>query len=117
MANGRGFASAASSPLAMFPFSAPAIGQLLYLALSRGRAFDADALALDLIETAVVRRRASHAGNLVRFVLLPGQRHDGVGAMPLIADVGFAGSSPTRRSTVTPSAPSWTSETRSPLSL
>lgn len=50
MANGRGLAAAASSPLAMFLFSAPAIGQLLYLALSRVRELDADALALDLID-------------------------------------------------------------------
>jgi transposase len=28
-------------------------------------------------------------GNLVRFVLLPGQRHDSVGVMPLIADLDF----------------------------
>jgi transposase len=29
-------------------------------------------------------------GNLVRFVLLPGQRHDSVGVAPLIADIAFA---------------------------
>ena len=29
-------------------------------------------------------------GNLVRFVLLPGQRHDSVGAAPLIQDLDFA---------------------------
>jgi len=29
-------------------------------------------------------------GNLVRFVLLPGQRHDSVGVKPLIADIDFA---------------------------
>lgn len=29
-------------------------------------------------------------GNLVRFVLLPGRRHDSVGAMPLIGDLDFA---------------------------
>lgn len=29
-------------------------------------------------------------GNLVRFVLLPGQRHDSVGVEPLITDVEFA---------------------------
>jgi transposase len=28
-------------------------------------------------------------GNLVRFVLLPGQRHDSVGVMPLIAGIDF----------------------------
>ena len=28
-------------------------------------------------------------GNLVRFVLLPGQRHDGVGVAPLIAGIDF----------------------------
>jgi transposase len=28
-------------------------------------------------------------GNLVRFVLLPGQRHDSVGVMPLIAAIDF----------------------------
>lgn len=28
-------------------------------------------------------------GNLVRFVLLPGQRHDSIGVPPLIADVAF----------------------------
>jgi transposase len=30
-------------------------------------------------------------GNLVRFVLLPGQRHDTVGVPPLIKDVAFGG--------------------------
>jgi transposase len=30
-------------------------------------------------------------GNLVRFVLLPGQRHDTVGVAPLITDVAFEG--------------------------
>ena len=30
-------------------------------------------------------------GNLVRFVLLPGQRHDSVGVAPLIEDVEFDG--------------------------
>jgi transposase len=30
-------------------------------------------------------------GNLVRFVLLPGQRHDTVGVAPLIADIEFDG--------------------------
>jgi heat shock protein HtpX len=34
----------------MFLSSAPAIGQLLYLALSRVRELDADALALELID-------------------------------------------------------------------
>jgi heat shock protein HtpX len=34
----------------LFLFSAPAVGQLLYLTLSRVREFDADALALDLID-------------------------------------------------------------------
>lgn len=29
-------------------------------------------------------------GNLVRFVLLPGQRHDSVGVAPLIGDIDFA---------------------------
>jgi transposase len=29
-------------------------------------------------------------GNLVRFVLLPGQRHDSVGVKPLIGDLDFA---------------------------
>ena len=29
-------------------------------------------------------------GNLVRFVLLPGQRHDTLGVAPLIADIAFA---------------------------
>jgi transposase len=29
-------------------------------------------------------------GNLVRFVLFPGQRHDSIGVEPLIADVEFA---------------------------
>jgi transposase len=29
-------------------------------------------------------------GNLVRFVLLPGQRHDGVGVDPLLKDIDFA---------------------------
>jgi heat shock protein HtpX len=39
-----------STPLATFLFSAPALGQLLYLALSRVRELDADALALELID-------------------------------------------------------------------
>ncbi len=30
-------------------------------------------------------------GNLVRFVLLPGQRHDTVGVSPLIKDIAFDG--------------------------
>jgi transposase len=30
-------------------------------------------------------------GNLVRFVLLPGQRHDTIGVAPLIKDVEFGG--------------------------
>ncbi len=30
-------------------------------------------------------------GNLVRFVLLPGQRHDTVGVAPLIRDIEFGG--------------------------
>jgi transposase len=29
-------------------------------------------------------------GNLVRFLLLPGQRHDSVGAAPLLQDIDFA---------------------------
>jgi len=29
-------------------------------------------------------------GNLVRFVLLPGQRHDSIGVEPLISDLDFA---------------------------
>ncbi len=29
-------------------------------------------------------------GNLVRFLLLPGQRHDSLGVAPLIADIDFA---------------------------
>jgi transposase len=29
-------------------------------------------------------------GNLVRFILLPGQRHDSVGVAPLITDIEFA---------------------------
>src|SRR5262249_8910926 len=29
-------------------------------------------------------------GNLVRFILLPGQRHDSVGVGPLITDIAFA---------------------------
>jgi hypothetical protein len=29
-------------------------------------------------------------GNLVRFVLLPGQRHDAIGVAPLIEDIEFA---------------------------
>jgi heat shock protein HtpX len=48
---GHGFGTAASdAALAMFLASAPAIGQLLYLALSRVRELDADALALELID-------------------------------------------------------------------
>ena len=37
-------------------------------------------------------------GNLVRFVLLPGQRHDTVGVAPLIEDVEFDGVIAERRS-------------------
>ena len=33
---------------------------------------------------------ADALGNLVRFVLLPGQRHDSVGIEPLITDIEFA---------------------------
>jgi len=33
---------------------------------------------------------ADALGNLVRFVLLPGQRHDSVGVEPLITDIEFA---------------------------
>jgi transposase len=33
---------------------------------------------------------ADALGNLVRFVLLPGQRHDSVGTEPLIQDIDFA---------------------------
>ncbi len=29
-------------------------------------------------------------GNLVRFILLPGQRHDSVGVAPLLKDLDFA---------------------------
>jgi hypothetical protein len=29
-------------------------------------------------------------GNLLRFVLLPGQRHDSIGVAPLLKDIGFA---------------------------
>lgn len=35
--------------------------------------------------------RAREGGNLVRFVLLPGQRHDTVGVAPLIEDIEFDG--------------------------
>jgi heat shock protein HtpX len=57
-AHGRGLGNAfgcgpAASPhasLALFLSNAPAIGQLLYLALSRVRELDADALALELID-------------------------------------------------------------------
>jgi transposase len=33
---------------------------------------------------------ADALGNLIRFILLPGQRHDSVGVEPLIADIEFA---------------------------
>ena len=33
---------------------------------------------------------ADALGNLVRFVLLPGQRHDSIGVAPLITDLEFA---------------------------
>jgi heat shock protein HtpX len=49
---GRGRGAAADTSLAIFLSSAPAIGQLLYLALSRVRELDADALALELIDDA-----------------------------------------------------------------
>jgi heat shock protein HtpX len=60
---------ASSAPLAMFLFSAPAIGQLLYLALSRVRELDADALALELIDdpqslvTALHKLEYFHSGS------------------------------------------------------
>jgi heat shock protein HtpX len=47
---GRDWAATSDAALAMFLSSAPAIGQLLYLALSRVRELDADALALELID-------------------------------------------------------------------
>lgn len=47
---GNGRPTPAAMPLVTFLSSAPAIGQLLYLALSRVREFDADALALELID-------------------------------------------------------------------
>jgi heat shock protein HtpX len=45
-----GFANLAGAPLALLISGAPAIGQLLWLALSRIRELDADATALDLID-------------------------------------------------------------------
>jgi transposase len=33
---------------------------------------------------------ADALGNLVRFILLPGQRHDSVGAEPILKDIEFA---------------------------
>jgi heat shock protein HtpX len=50
LAVAHGRSASSHAPLAMFLSSAPAIGQLLYLALSRIRELDADALALDLID-------------------------------------------------------------------
>lgn len=44
-------------------------------------------------------------GNLVRFRLMPGQCFDSVDVPPLIKDLEFDASSPTRRSTATPSLP------------
>jgi hypothetical protein len=44
-------------------------------------------------------------GNLVRFVLLPGQRHDSVGTEPLIKDIDLPHSSPTKLSIATACGP------------
>jgi heat shock protein HtpX len=60
---------AANAALAAFLRSAPSIGQLLYLALSRSRELDADARALDLIDhpqalaTALNKLEAFHANS------------------------------------------------------
>jgi hypothetical protein len=54
-------------------------------------------------------------GNRVRFVLLPGNRHDSVGVMPLIADIDFDALIADKPSITTPSAPSWTSGARMAL--
>jgi hypothetical protein len=35
-------------------------------------------------------------GNLVRFILLPGQRHDSVGVAPLLEDLDASGQKPRR---------------------
>ena len=53
-------------------------------------------------------------GNLVRFVLLPGQRHDSAGVAPLLTDLDFAPFWRTRLSTATRSAPIWTIGARPP---
>jgi hypothetical protein len=45
-------------------------------------------------------------GNLVRFVLLPGQRHDSIAVDPLITGVDFEALIGDKRSTTTASAPS-----------
>jgi heat shock protein HtpX len=61
-------AAITSRALALFLSSAPAIGQLLYLALSRVRELDADALALELIDdprpliTALHKLESFHSG-------------------------------------------------------
>ena len=44
-------------------------------------------------------------GNLVRFVLLPGQRFDTLGVAPLIEGLELTPSSPTQPSTATTSSP------------
>jgi heat shock protein HtpX len=67
----RGSPQHALAPLGLFLASAPAIGQLLYLALSRVRELDADALALELIDdprslaTALHKLELFHAGSPV----------------------------------------------------
>ena len=43
----------------------------------------------DLIESRIVGH-ARRVGNLARFVLLPGQRHDSIGTEPLIQDIDLA---------------------------
>jgi transposase len=43
-------------------------------------------------------------GNLVRFILLPGQRHDSVGVAPLLKDLDVAALLAARPSTATRSA-------------
>jgi heat shock protein HtpX len=72
-AGGRRAAGGPGAALAVFLSTAPAVGQLLYLALSRMRELDADALALELIDdpqslvSALRKLDAFHSGTQLPF--------------------------------------------------
>src|SRR5271157_5772039 len=56
-------------------------------------------------------------GNLVRFILLPGNRHDSVGVMPLIADIDFKALIADKAFDNNAIRAGWTSVARLPSSL